>query len=130
MIQSLLNRFLSMGLRYMDELTLSRIDSLLEHIELIFNDTNNLTIEEIEKNNLLLRATCFSISQVGEMMVQLEKKLISEFPNLPWGRARGMRNIIVHNYRGTDIDMVYSTIQKDLPELKQSFLEIKNKFVK
>ena len=112
----------------MDDLIFYRIDALLEHIDLVISDTNGLSITEIENDNLLLRATCFSLSQIGEMMVQLEEKLISQFPELPWNRARGMRNIIIHDYRGTDIKMVYSTIHNDLPNLKQSFLEIKNKF--
>lgn len=114
----------------MDKLILDRIDSLLEHIELVFHDTDGLSIEQIEQNSILLRATCFSISQIGEMMIQLEKKLSSLYPEFPWARARGMRNIIVHDYGGTDIKMVYSVIHKDLPGLKIDFLIIKSELQK
>lgn len=41
------------------ELIIYRINSLLEHIDLVLKDTAGLTVEEIEKNNLLLRATFF-----------------------------------------------------------------------
>ena len=34
------------------ELLICRIDSLLEHIDLIFKDTNGLSISDIEKSNL------------------------------------------------------------------------------
>lgn len=63
----------------MDDVLIYRIDSLLEHIDLIFGDTNGLTIEELKKSNLLLRATCFSLAQVGEMMNQLEKALSPKY---------------------------------------------------
>lgn len=114
----------------MDKLILDRIDSLLDHIDLVFHDTDGLSIEQIEQNSILLRATCFSVSQIGEMMIQLEKKLSSLYPELPWARARGMRNIIVHDYGGIDIKMVYSAIHKDLPGLKIDFIKIKSELQK
>ena len=95
------------------KLLIYRIDSLLEHIDLVFNDTNGLSSADIEKSNLLLRATCFSVAQIGEMMNQLEKELSPKYDRLPWADARKMRNIIVHDYVGTDVEQVYSTIQYD-----------------
>ena len=111
------------------ELLIYRIDSLLEHIDLVLNDTDGLTIEEIEKTNLLLRATCFSVAQMGEMMNQLEKALSQKYDQLPWLSARKMRNVIVHDYGGTDIEQVYSTIHNDLPSVKTAFLAIKNDLI-
>ena len=109
--------------------TILRIDSLLRHIDKIFDDTKGLTIEDLKKNDLLLRATCFSIAQIGEMMVQLEKELKQKHSSIPWGPARGMRNTIVHDYIDIDVEEVYSTINKDLPLLKASFLEIRKEIV-
>ena len=118
-------------LKYMDkDLLICRIDSLLEHIDLVLSDTKGLTAEEIEKSSLLLRATCFSVTQIGETMNQLEKELSSKYENLPWIEARRMRNIIVHDYRGTDIEQVLSTINNDLPNLKTAFLSIKSDLMK
>lgn len=114
----------------MDKLIVDRIDLLLEHIDLVVSDTNGLSIEQIQHNNTLLRATCFSVAQIGEMMIQMEKKLADIYPDLPWNRARGMRNIIVHDYGGTDLKMVYSVIHNDLPELKIDFLKIKEELQK
>ena len=104
------------------ELLIYRIDSLLEHIELVLKDTDGLSASEIEKSSLLLRATCFSISQIGEMMNQLEKELFTKYSNLPWVEARKMRNIIVHDYAGIDVEQIYSTIHNDLPGLKEAFI--------
>ena len=110
----------------MDKLLIYRIDSLLEHIDLVLKDTNGLSLKDIKKSSLLLRATCFSVAQIGEMMVQLQESLEDKYPELPWDGARQMRNIIVHDYGGTDLDQVYSTIQNDLPDLKNLFIAIKN----
>ena len=60
----------------MDDLTLYRIDSLLEHIDLVFNETNGLSIEEIEQN-MLHKAICFSlnwlIKKINVLVLKLER---------------------------------------------------------
>ena len=109
----------------MDKLVLYRINSLLEHINLVLSDTNGLSLEDISGNSILFRATCFSVAQIGEMMIQLQNKISNQYPDLPWYAARKMRNVIVHDYGGTNIDDVYSTIKNDLPTLKADFQKIK-----
>lgn len=108
-----------------DSLIFLRIVSLLEHIDLVLKDTKNLTVDELAKTDLLLRATCFSLAQIGEIMNQLEKTLSQTYKELPWVGARRMRNVIVHDYGGTDVKQIYSTIHNDLPELKIAFLKIR-----
>ena len=110
----------------MDDKTLLRVDSLLKHIDKVLNDVDGLTIKELQSHDLLLRATCFSVAQIGEMMNQLEEVLSDRYWNLPWVPARRMRNVIVHDYSGTDVEQVYSTIRNDLPDLKKAFLVVRN----
>ena len=110
----------------MDDRTLLRVDTLLKHIDQIFDDTANISIDELKNSNLLLRAVCFSMAQVGEMMSQLREKLGEKYWKLPWYPAKKMRNIIVHDYGGTDVEQVYSTIRDDLPDLKRAFLAVRN----
>ena len=114
----------------MDDKVLLRIDSLLGHIELILKDTKDIDILNLDEDSLLYRATCFSISQIGEKMVQLEKKIGDKYPDLPWMYSRTMRNFIVHDYDNVDKKMVSSTVTIDLPLLKESFLEIRKDYEK
>lgn len=115
-----------MKLKYMDNKTILRIDTILKHIDQILNDVNNVTLESLKNSSLLLRATCFSIAQIGEMMNQLETALGEKYYNLPWVPARRMRNIIVHDYGMADVEQVYSILNTDLPSLRAAFLAIRN----
>ena len=63
------------------ELLICRIDSLLEHIDLVFNDKKGLSVSDIEKSNLLLRVTCFSVAQIGEMMQKRYIKSLNRYMN-------------------------------------------------
>lgn len=114
----------------MNQKILLRIDSLLKHIDEVLEDTNGINLTDLTQSRVLLKATCFSISQIGEQMNKLEESLVSNYPDLPWKRARGMRNFIVHDYDGIDVEQVYSTVINDLPKLKESFLTIKSDLLK
>ena len=43
------------------------------------------------------------------MMNQIEKELSPKYDQLPWIDARKMRNVIVHDYVGTDMGQIYYT---------------------
>ena len=39
--------------------------------------------------------------------------------NIPWKQIVGMRDILIHQYFGIDLDLTWETINKDLPKLKK-----------
>ena len=101
----------------MDEKTILRIDSLLKHVDQVLADTNGITVDDLKKSNILIRATCFSIAQIGEMMNQLEKTLSEKYYNLPWLPARRMRNIIF-------MIMVGPMLNKFIPQFTKTFYHL------
>ena len=102
-----------------------RINLLIKHIETIQRDLNSITFDDFQKSDLLVRATCFSLVQIGEQMNKLEEKYRSDYPNIPWSKARNMRNIIVHVYNKVDAEQVWSTATGDLNQLKDMFEVVK-----
>lgn len=112
----------------MDKKVLIRVNSLLKHIDLVLRDTVGVDISSLKESDILFRATCFSISQIGEQMVNLEKKIGKEYPQIPWLYARTMRNFIVHDYDHVDPKTVSTTISNDLPMLRESFLLVKKDY--
>ena len=112
----------------MDEHILLRIDSLIEQIELVLNDTKGLSFNDFKNSDVLCRASCFSIAQIGEIMNHLSNLLSSKYKEIPWISARRMRNVIVHDYGHVDVEQIYSTIKEDLPLLYDQFLKIRKDF--
>lgn len=106
-----------------------RIDLLLKHIDIIHSDLDSLTLKDFEKSDLLVRATCFSLVQIGEQMNKLEEKYRNNYPDVPWSEARKMRNIIVHVYNKVDAEQVWLTATKDLNQLKDMFERIKTDII-
>jgi uncharacterized protein with HEPN domain len=40
-------------------------------------------------------------------------------PAIPWAQIIGMRHVLVHDYFGVDIEVVWRVVERDLPLLKQ-----------
>jgi uncharacterized protein with HEPN domain len=49
-----------------------------------------------------------------------------EHPQLPWPTIVAMRNVLVHDYFGTDLDEVWRTVERDLPALERAVKDLLN----
>lgn len=51
------------------------------------------------------------------------KNLPSSFKNkhqeIPWKKIAGLRDILIHQYFGVDLDLVWEIVNKDIPKLKK-----------
>ncbi len=53
-------------------------------------------------------------------MKNLPEDFKEKHPEVPWKDIAGMRDRIVHFYFGIDYQIVWGTVQEDIPELKQT----------
>src|ERR1051325_88173 len=93
----------------------------LKHIrdecEVILETTKNKSVDAITSDAILSRALLRSFGVIGEAVKNLEKDLTLKYPQIDRREIAGMRDKVIHDYFGVDYDIVYSTIQKDIPEL-------------
>jgi uncharacterized protein with HEPN domain len=55
---------------------------------------------------------------IGEATKRLSPDLRSRYPQIPWKRIAGLRDVLIHDYLGVDIVLVWRITQTYLPELK------------
>jgi uncharacterized protein with HEPN domain len=54
---------------------------------------------------------------IGEAVGKLATELKQAYPDVPWQDIKDFRNLLVHEYFGVDLEIVWNTIQNDLPGL-------------
>ena len=76
--------------------------------------------DAFEKDELIQNWIVHHLQILGEAAARISQDFQNAHQNIPWSKIIGMRNILVHDYFGIDIDVVWSAIEKDLPELEQN----------
>ena len=54
---------------------------------------------------------------VGEAASRVGNEFAAAHPGIPWRAIIGMRNRLVHDYAGIDLERVWETVQRDIPRL-------------
>lgn len=112
-----------------------RIPDYLEHIlqaiSRIFDYVNEIDEIIFLSNSLIQDAVLRNIEIIGEAarnLVRHHADFIENHPNIPWEDMYWMRNRISHGYFNVDLEIIWKTIEQDLPNLQtkiESISELK-----
>jgi uncharacterized protein with HEPN domain len=78
----------------------------------------------LESEDLLQTWVVHHLMIVGEACRALSADFRTRHPDEVWVLAAGLRNVIVHEYFGVDLEVVWQVIERDLPALKHRVQEI------
>ncbi|MBR1486302.1 MAG: DUF86 domain-containing protein [Synergistaceae bacterium] len=62
--------------------------------------------------------------QIGELAGRVSEETTSLNPHIAWRAIKAMRNIHAHDYDNIDYSIVWDSLERDIPELKENLLEI------
>lgn len=69
-------------------------------------------------------ATIRQLEIIGEATKRISADIRNAYPNIPWKRMAGLRDILIHEYMGVDINAVWEITQRNLPDLKSTVSKI------
>jgi uncharacterized protein with HEPN domain len=76
--------------------------------------------ENVEKQYAVLRG----LGIIGEATKNLSRELRAKYREIPWKDIAGMRDKLIHEYFGVNLELVWVTIKNKLPEFKKQVLKI------
>lgn len=106
------------------------LEDILEAIGAIEQFMAKVSFEEFAQNNEKIFAVEKAIEIIGEAVKNLPDSLRSQYPEIPWRNIAGMRDKLVHEYWGTDINILWRTVQQRVPDLKRQITTIKEELQK
>jgi len=104
---------------------LAYIEHIFDCIRKIKEYTSNLSKNEFVTNELVQDAVIRNIEIIGEATKKVSNDLKRAHNEIPWKEMAGMRDKLVHDYMGVDIDVVWKTIKTDIHMLDEMIREIK-----
>jgi uncharacterized protein with HEPN domain len=69
-------------------------------------------------------ATIRQLEIVGEAVKRLSAETRDRMPDVPWKDIAGMRDFLIHDYFGVDLETVWATSQVDVPALRRAVEEL------
>ncbi|MEO8232587.1 MAG: DUF86 domain-containing protein [Ignavibacteriota bacterium] len=81
--------------------------------------TNDMTYEQFETDDKTQYAVIRAIEIIGEASKKIPENIRTQSIEIPWTNVSGMRDVLIHDYFGVNIRVVWETAKKDLPDLKK-----------
>jgi uncharacterized protein with HEPN domain len=75
------------------------------------------TRADLDTNRMLVLAVVKAIEIIGEAASRVSGEARAEAFRLPWIQIVAMRNRLIHAYFDIDLDIVWNTVQHELPAL-------------
>ena len=113
---------------------IDKLNQIVESIEVIQQRSRGFqTVDDCLMSMFgmtVLDACIMRIQVLGETIKSIDDKtkgeLLGHYPEIPWKKIVGLRNIISHEYANIDYDIIWIVITKHLPTL----LEVINRMKK
>jgi uncharacterized protein with HEPN domain len=93
-------------------------NDILESISDIKEFTGGMTFDDFAKDRKTVKAVVRSLEVIGEAANNIPKHVHEAYSEIPWEEIVGMRNRLIHEYFGVDLDIVWQTIEEDLSPLE------------
>ncbi len=100
---------------------------ILDNIEKIENTFAGLSETEYSKNVDIQDATLRRLEVIGEAVKNLPPAFRKKHVGVPWKKMAGIRDVLIHEYFGVDMYLVWKISVTDIPKLKKQILKIVEK---
>lgn len=101
------------------------LQDILTSINKIENYLKDISNETFLREPMRQDAIIRHLEIIGEAATKISKDFLVQYPHFPIKEAVSMRNFLIHGYDQVDVNVVWKTIQNDIPFLKNQLAALK-----
>lgn len=90
------------------------IDSIAESGDFV----HGMSYESFTGDKRTVNAVIRSLEVIGEAAKNVPQNMRDRYPDIPWKKMAGMRDKLIHEYFGIDLEIVWQVIANELPPLQ------------
>jgi uncharacterized protein with HEPN domain len=91
-------------------------EDMLQSMNRIEEYLGELDFRKFKMNNLVVDAIIRNFEIIGEASKNIPNDIQEEYPEIPWRKMYGLRNLIAHEYFGIDYEMIWEIAKNNLPK--------------
>jgi uncharacterized protein with HEPN domain len=102
-------------------------DDIIEAIGKIKRYTHGIDREEFSRDEKTFDAVIRNLEVIGEAIKKMPEDIRAKHPLVEWKKIAGLRDIVVHEYFGIDVEIVWDVVQHKLSPLETEIKQILSK---
>lgn len=91
---------------------------ILDSIIAVEEFVEGMSFEDFKKDRKSVFAVIRGIEVIGEATKNIPRAIRNKYPEIPWKDMAGMRDKLIHEYFGVDLDVLWKTVHQDASQLK------------
>lgn len=97
------------------------LSDIFDAIEKIENFTQDISFDAFVEDEMRVFAVVRALEIIGEAAKNVPLEIKENYPSVPWKEMARTRDKLIHSYFGVDLNVVWKTVNKNLPPLKVRF---------
>lgn len=100
------------------------LDDILDAVAKIRDYTSGMNLEGLKNDDRTLDAVVRNLEVIGEAAKKIPDDVRRRYPVIEWKKIAGLRDILIHEYFGIDVNIIWDIVQTKIPPLDEQINKV------